>query len=113
MDVLKGLNLVLAFGLEMAMLAAFGYFGFQSTPQPMLRWVLALALPLATASFWGAVLAPRAAHRLPILPGTLVSLGMFLLAALALYGSGQPTLAVAMAVGAVVHGALVLLWRQW
>lgn len=113
MDALKGLNLLLAFALELAMLAAFSYFGFQSTHVPMFRWLLAVALPLAVAAFWGAFLAPKAAHRLSVLPGMLVSHALFLLAALALYGSGQPILAVAIAVAAVIHGALASLWRQW
>ena len=113
MEILKSSNLVLAITLELAMLAALGYFGFQSTHVPLLRWVLAVGLPLLAAALWGAVLAPKAAHRIPMLPGTLLSLGLFLLAALALHRAGQSTLAVVMAVAAVIHGALALLWRQW
>lgn len=95
------------------MLAAFGYFGFQSADGTLFRWVLAVALPLAAAALWGVVLAPNAAHRLPLLPGPLLSLGLFLLAALALQKAGQPVLPVVMAVAAVIHAALVLLWQQW
>lgn len=113
MELLKGLNLVLAFTLELAMLVAFGYFGFQSADGAPLRWVLAVALPMAAAALWGAILAPKAAHRLPILPGTALSLGLFLLAALALQMAGQPVLAVVFAVAAVIHAALGLLWQQW
>jgi len=107
------MNLLLAFILELGMLAAFGYFGFKIADGPVLRWVLAVTLPLLAAALWGAVLAPKATHRLPILPGSMLSLGLFLLAALALQMTGQPMLAVVMAVAAVIHAALVLLWQQW
>jgi len=110
---LQALNLALAFALELAMLAAFAYFGFQATDHVLARWVLAVALPVMVAGLWGAVLAPKAAHRLPMMPGILLSLGLFLLAALALYRSAQPGLAVVMAVAALLHAALAVLWRQW
>ncbi len=113
MEALAGLNLALAFALELAMLAAFAYFGFRATDHALMRWVLALALPLLVAALWGAILAPKAANRLPMVPGVLLSLGLFLLAASALYGSAQPGLAVIMAVAAVLHAALALLWHQW
>mgnify|MGYP003344203888 FL=1 len=43
-------NLALAFALELAMLAAFAFFGFRSVDHPLLRWVLAVGLPLAAAA---------------------------------------------------------------
>ena len=113
MQALASLNLVLAFALEIAMLAAFAYFGFRVTDHTLVRWVLAVALPLVAAGLWGAILAPKAVHRLPMVPGILLSLGLFLLAALALYCSGQPGLAVAMAVAAILHAALAMVWSQW
>lgn len=113
METLANLNLVLAFTLELAMLAAFAYFGFRVTDHALVRRMLAIALPVATALLWGAVLAPKAAHRLPIVPGILLSLGLFLLAALALYLSEQSVLAIVMSVAAVLHAALALLLKQW
>jgi len=113
MQALAGLNLALAFALELAMLAAFTYYGFRVTDHALLRWVLAILLPLVTAGVWGAFLAPKAAKRLPMVPGVLLSLCLFLLAALVLYRSAQPGLAVAVAVAAILHAALALLLRQW
>lgn len=113
LEMLANLNLVLAFMLELAMLAAFGYFGFRVTDHAFLRWMLALGLPLATAILWGAILAPKAARRLPMVPGILLSLGLLLLAALALYRSGQPVLAIVMSAAAIVHAVLAVLWGQW
>jgi hypothetical protein len=113
MAVLESLNLALAFALEAAMLAAFAFFGFKAVDHAVLRWVAALALPAAIAALWGVLLAPKAAHRLPMVPGVALSLGLFLLAALALARAGQPVLGWVLAVAAVVHGALALALRQW
>lgn len=113
MGILASLNLALAFALELAMLAAFAYFGYQAVDHMVWRWVLAIFLPLGAAGLWGVLLAPKATHRLPLVPGVVLALGMFLLAAFALYRSGQPTLALVMAVAAVLHAVLAVLWRQW
>lgn len=113
MEAAGSLNLALAFALELAMLAAFAYFGFRSVDHAVLRWVVAIALPLLTAVLWGTLLAPKASHRLAMVPGVLFSLGLFLLAALALYRTGQSTLSGVMAVAAVLHAVLSHLWRQW
>lgn len=113
MEMLKGLNLGLAFGLELAMLAAFGWFGYRITDQTLLRWALALGLPVIAAVLWGALLAPKAANRLGMLPGVLLALVLFMLAAFALQRTGQPVLAAAMAIAAIVHAVLALAWRQW
>jgi len=113
MGLLKSLNVALAFVLELAMLAALGYFGYRVVDQPLLRWVLALALPAVVAVLWGMLLAPKAANRLAPMPGLLLALGLFLLAALALQRAGQPVLGAVLALAAVVHVVLAWLWRQW
>ena len=50
---------VLAFGLELAALAAFGLWGAQTGSN------LGVGAPLLVAIFWGAFLSPRAAFWLP------------------------------------------------
>jgi len=113
MQALASLNLVLAFALELAMLAAFALFGFRVTDHSIMRWVLAVGLPVLVAILWGMLLAPRATHRLPMVPGILLSLGLFLLGALALYRSSQPGPAIAMGAAAIVHAVLAFVWNQW
>ncbi|MBN2405328.1 MAG: DUF2568 domain-containing protein [Coriobacteriia bacterium] len=70
-------------------------------------------LPLATAALWGYLLAPKAAHRLKMVPGVLLSLLLSFLAAFALYRVGQPTLAWVMAGAAILHAVLASVWHQW
>lgn len=113
METIKTLNVGLTFLLELAMLAAFGYWGFQGEKSVWIKWGLGIGLPLAAAILWGIWLAPRANQHLNIIGGTLLSSGLFFLAALALYQTNHPTLAIALAGITIVNRALALLWEQW
>ncbi len=113
MGVLKALNAGIAFGLELAMLGAVGYWAFGLAPETWTRWLLALGIPGLVAVIWGLFFAPNAARRLSLWPGALLSLGLFLISALALFACGQVALAWALAIVSVANRALVLVWRQW
>ena len=113
MEIPKSINAGLAFLLELAMLAAFGYWGFQGEKSIWLKWGLGIGTPLVVAILWGLWFAPRANKRLNSLWGTLLSLGLFCLAALALYQTNHPALAITLAVIAILNRILVLLWQQW
>lgn len=113
MEIIKALNLGLTFLLELTMLAAFGYWGFQGEKSVWVKWGLGIGIPLVVAILWGIWLAPMANQRLNIIGGTLLSSGLFLLAALALYQTNHPTLAIALAGITIVNWALALLWQQW
>ena len=58
MNPLKALNAGLAFALELAMLAALGYWGYKFGGALWLKWLLAIALPVLAATGWGLFL-PR------------------------------------------------------
>ena len=113
MVILKGINATLAFLLELAMIAALGYWGYQSNDNALLKWLLAIGLPLIAIVIWALCFAPKATRRLSVVPGALLSLGLFLLAALALYSANQPVAAMVLAALAIANRILVLLWRQW
>lgn len=113
MSILKHVNAALAFVLELAMLAGFGYAGYQVSPGSLPGWVLAVGLPVGAMVVWGIFFAPRSIRRLSIVPGALLSLGLFLLSAAALWWVGQSLAAGAVAALAVVNRVLVLVWRQW
>src|SRR4051812_9929124 len=96
--IFKFANLALAFALELAMLAAFAFWGFGAVDNTILRFVLGLGTPMIVAGIWGMYLSPRAAK--PISPQVKVILEVVLFgsAALALAAAGQVTLAVIFAV---------------
>jgi hypothetical protein len=112
-ETLKFLNAALAFFLELAMLAAFGYWGFHGEKGLLTKWILGVGLPVLAAIVWGMWLAPRAANRLGNVSGNLLSLVLFLCGAAALYYTGHTLLAVLFAVTAILNRALILLWKQW
>lgn len=112
MALLKQLNIALSFVLEIAMLAAYAYWGYHAVTGP-LRWLLAIAAPLLAAVVWGLLLAPKARRRVGSTAGIALSTVLFLLAALALFTSGQPGLGIAMLALTVVNRALLAAWHQW
>jgi hypothetical protein len=113
MVTLKALNSGIAFALELAMLAAFGYWGYWYGAEVWIKWVYALGIPALVIVIWGFFFAPKSNRRLPLLPGVIFSLGLVLLSAVALFYANQVYLALGIAVVAIANRALVFVWRQW
>ena len=109
---MKGLNLAVKFLLELAALAAFGLFG-ASVADGVLAVVLAIGLPVVAAVAWGTFAAPRARHRLPLRLRAPFELGVFALAALALWQAESWVLGAAFAVVAVANALLLTAFDQW
>lgn len=78
------------FGLELALLGAYGYWGWNSTTGPW-RWLAMLGLPLLAALLWGAFVAPKAAPAAPGAVRLLVEFGLFAGGAGVLWLSGART----------------------
>lgn len=101
---LRGANLALKFALELVAFAAFAYWGSH------LGGVLVGAAALAAAVvLWGRFAAPKASRRLPTGQRVPFELGVFALAAAALFTAGLKAVAIAFAAVVVVNA--ILLWR--
>jgi hypothetical protein len=107
-----GANLAVKFGLELASLAAFGYWGASNIDGPA-AVVLAVAAPAAAATVWGAFAAPRAKRRLAMPGRAALELGVFALACGALVDSGNSTLAVVLGAVVVLNAGLMTTLGQW
>lgn len=94
MQIIKIINQVVAFSLEMAMLVALGYCGFQSGKTLFWKYVFAIVLPLIAAILWGLFAAPKADYRLELAPRILFELTLFLATAIFLYKTGYKTQAI-------------------
>jgi hypothetical protein len=105
-EILKTTNSVLAFFLELIMLAVFSYWGFHGEKSILMKWLFGIGAPLAVAFIWGLFLAPNAEHRLSITTGTILSLTLFLSAAIALYQTGHSTLAITFAIIVIINQTL-------
>jgi uncharacterized protein DUF2568 len=99
-------NLALAFMLELCLLGAVGYWGFQVGSNTALKFVLGLGAPLLVAVFWGIVLAPRAPVPVPEPWHTVLAAAVFALGVTALFASGQPAWGVALGVAFAVNRVL-------
>lgn len=110
------LNLALRFLLELALLAALGYWGW-TQPPGALRWLAALGLPLAAAAAWAVFRVPGdGGAPLVVTPGParlLLEAVLFTLGTLALQRAGQPRLALLFAIVALLHYAVSYdrVWR--
>ena len=108
----KVLNLALSFLIELVMLWSIGLWGFQMGTSPVLKWLLALGLPLMVAVFWGMFMAPRALYPLSDGVHLFMQIVLFGLAALALIFAGKVQLGTGFAVVVAVNLALAALWKQ-
>lgn len=89
------------FLLELGLLAALSYWGFQAGDGVLVKVLLGLGAPLLAAVVWGMFLSPKASVRLPPAVLVVLELVLFAIAAAALAVAGHPALAVALAVAAI------------
>ena len=112
MAALKGINLALAFLLELVMLFAFGYWGFQTGDSAVVHWLFGLGLPIIAIIIWSIYNAPQSKRRLPRTPRTILEVVMFALAALALVAAGQTTWGIIFIVVVLINQLLLYVWKQ-
>lgn len=112
MGLLKGLNLLARFLLELCMLATIGHWGFKTQPEWTMKILLGIGLPALIAVLWGLFVAPRAMYPLSGIPHMLVSLILLSLGSAALFASGNPTLGWAYASILIVNQVWLILWKQ-
>ena len=93
MIVVKSLALTVRFLLELAALAAVGWWGFETGDSTPARWVLGLGAPLLVAVVWGTFISPKATVEVP--KGVWIGLQVLVFgaAALALAAAGSDRLA--------------------
>jgi hypothetical protein len=105
-------NLALRFGLELAGLAAFGYWGFVVGDGLRLKVLLGLGVPVVAAVLWGVFASPKAAVPLPEAAKLAFEIVWFGAAAAGLAYAGRPWFAVVFAALYVVNRILLYVWRQ-
>jgi len=96
MQLFRTLHLILAFTLELALLAALGYWGFHNKKIPG-KYIFGFGLPLVATALWWYWAAPKSEHRLQQPYLMIFKLVLFGVAAFGLYRSGQPGAAVLLA----------------
>ena len=112
MDILKTLNLLLRFLLELCMLAAAGYWGFKTGNATIAKLALGIGAPLVAAVVWGTFVSPRAPVELPAVLVVVLQTLVFGSAAAGLAATGHRTLALVFVVVVVINAVLIYVWGQ-
>lgn len=112
MKLIQGLNLALAFLLELAAVITYGYWGFGLQANAWVKGVVGIGLPLVLIIAWNRYFAPKASMRLDVpwlFAGKLI---IFLTAAVLLYYSGKAQLGWTLVILAAINLLLALKWHQ-
>jgi hypothetical protein len=112
MQMLKMLNLLVRFLLELCILAIFGYWGFQTGGNTLVKFLLGLGAPALFAVAWGTFLAPKSPRRLNEPWLFLLEVVIFALTCWALYSTGKVDLTVAFGGIYILNKILMIIWRQ-
>jgi Protein of unknown function (DUF2568) len=95
-------NDALRFALELAALAALGYWGFAEFDGAV-QWLVGLGVPLIAAAVWGTFVAPKASRPTVDLVRLLLEVAAFGSGVAALVAAGSTPLALVFAALVVVH----------
>ncbi|MEJ2559228.1 MAG: YrdB family protein [Anaerolineae bacterium] len=111
LSVLKTLNLSLAFFLELAMLAAFAYWGFHNGQSTIAKIGLGIGIPLLVAVIWGLFMAPNSSMRFHGAAYLALKYLLFGLAVAALITTSKDTLGIVLGVVVVINTILLYAWQ--
>ena len=109
---MRATNLLIKFGLELAALASFAYWG-TTLHGAAASTIVAIAGPLAVAGLWGVLAAPNSGRRLPTPARIPFELSVFALATAALAAADALALAVIFGAIAALNAILLTVFDQW
>ncbi len=112
LTMIKNANLALAFFLELGVLVALGYWGFQTGQGTIARIGLGIGAPAVAVVVWGLFGAPKAVWHLDGPWRLILEVVFFGSAAVALFTAGQHVLGAAFALVFVVNLVLIYAWAQ-
>ena len=109
---IKNANLAMAFILELGVLVALGYWGFQTGQGTIARIGLGFGAPAVAVVVWGLFGAPKAVWHLDGPWRLILEVVFFGSAAVALFAAGQHVLGVAFALVFVLNSVLIYALAQ-
>lgn len=112
MQMFKMFNLLIRFLLELCILVIFGYWGFQTGGNTLMKFLLGLGVPALFAVVWGTFLAPKSPRRLDEPWLFLLEVVIFALTCWALYSTGKVDLTATFGGIYILNKILMVIWRQ-
>ncbi|MFL5656727.1 MAG: YrdB family protein [Ktedonobacteraceae bacterium] len=112
LTILKNANLALSFSLELCVLVALGYWGFQIGQGTIAKIGLGIGAPMVAMVVWALFGAPKSAWRLQGPWFLILRVVFFGSAAVALFTAGQRVLGMAFALVFVLNCTLIYALAQ-
>ncbi|REE88987.1 uncharacterized protein DUF2568 [Paenibacillus taihuensis] len=112
MIIIKNINLLLRFLLELFALGSLAYWGWHTGNRTIWRIVLSVGAPLLAAVVWGMFVAPKASIVVPTWLQLLLEIVVMGSAAVALYAAGRVTLSTVFLLIYIVNRILIYVWDQ-
>lgn len=109
---IKDVNMVLAFLLELGVLVAWGYWGFFSGSNVLLKLVFGIGIPIVAIIIWALFGSPKATWHLYGPWRLVLGIIFFGSAAVALYLANQRTMGIVFALLFVLNWGLAYAWGQ-
>lgn len=111
MDIIKNLNFLILFLVELAMLGNFAVWGFTLGAPGVVRAITGLAVPGAVIVLWGMFFSPEASITLAQPWNAMGEYALFGLSAIAIASTGRTTWAIAFFAVAVISETISLVWK--
>ena len=105
LKIFESLTLLVRLLLELCLLGALAWWGFETGDSAVAQWALGLGAPLAAAVVWGMFIAPKARYPVPLSVWIGLQVVLFGAAALGLAAVASTALAVVFVIAVVLHGA--------
>lgn len=112
MAIIQATNLGLRFVLELCLLGALGYWGFQLEQGWLVRVLMGIGVPLLAAVTWGMFIAPKAEHLLADPWRFGLEFFLFGVGAAALWVAEQPAPAAALFFIYLINRIVLMAWPQ-
>ena len=109
---IKNANLGLAFLLELGVLAALAFWGFQTGSGAFAKIILGIGAPVLAIVVWALFGSPQATWHLNGIWRLLLQIVFFGSAAVALYTADQRVLGIIFALLFVLNTTLIYMWAQ-
>lgn len=109
---LKSINQVLAFVLELSMFFSVSYWGFLQGKSTFTKWIIAIICLAISVTLWGIFASPNSPTRLTFPTRLFFELSMFLLASFLLYKLNYTVLSLCLMLLSILSVTIAFVYKQ-
>lgn len=112
MEIIKSVNQLIAFLLELGLFFIVGFWGFRQGQTSIAKYAFAIIFPMMAIVLWGIFAAPKSSNRLAFPVRLIFEMGLFMLASVLLYTTGNTTWAITFALTALISEIIAFVSKQ-